>query len=453
MKKEYKGYIDTIVDIREIPEYSSLPPSKLAKVLKKIHKKDIDRFHVVVETIPDEVLGDILLELPENIRNIILADLTTEELKEVVEELETDDATDLIQDIEELDQNKADEVLNSLDKEEQDDIKWLKRYEEDQAGAFMQTELFEANLNETVYEAKENLKELKESGELENIYQVFVVDDNKSLVATIPLEDLIIMDFNLKFIDIVNLYEDKFKPVLVDATMDIEDVIKLFEDYDLSVAPVVGYKGRLLGRITSDDMYDIIEDSATEQIYNLAGVNEDTEYEDSFVQTVKNRANWLLINLFTAILASLVIGIFDETIQSLVALAVLMPIVASMGGNAGTQTLTVIVRQLALGEIEYENSKEAIKKEVLISLFNGFVFALIAGVITYFWFSIPLLGAVIGMSMIINLFFAGFFGSIIPILLKKFNIDPAIGSTVILTTITDIAGFFSFLGLAQYFIL
>ena len=185
----------------------------------------------------------------------------------------------------------------------------------------------------------------------------------------------------------------------------------------------------------------------------MAGVNESAEQEENIYDIGKSRAFWLGINLITAIAASLVIGLFDATIQSLVALAVLMPIVASMGGNAGTQTLTVTVRQMAIGDIDMEDAKKTVRKEVIISLVNGFLFAFIIGIIAYFWFNMAMLGVVIALSMVINLFSAGFFGAVIPLALQKFNIDPAIGSTVILTTVTDVVGFFSFLGLATLILL
>ena len=224
-------------------------------------------------------------------------------------------------------------------------------------------------------------------------------------------------------------------------------------NYNLNAIAVVDDSGRLIGRITSDDIYDIIQESATEQIFNLAGVNDDVEQDEDIFEIGKSRAMWLAINLVTAVAASLVIGMFDKTIQSIVALAVLMPIVASMGGNAGTQTLTVTVRKMALGDIEGSDARKTIYKEIVISLANGFIFALIIGIVAYFWFHIPLLGVVIALSMIINLISAGFFGSVIPLILQKMDIDPAIGSTVLLTTVTDVVGFFSFLGLASIILL
>ena len=209
----------------------------------------------------------------------------------------------------------------------------------------------------------------------------------------------------------------------------------------------------LLGRITGDDIHDVVEERATEQIYHMAGVNDEAEQDEEFWSIGKTRAIWLAINLITAIAASIVIGMFDATIEAIVALAVLMPIVASMGGNAGTQTLTVTVRKIALGEIEGKEAFVTVKREVLLALFNGLIFSIVIGTVAFLWFKIPLLGVVIALSMVINLFFAGFFGTLIPLGLRKAGIDPAIGSTVILTTVTDVVGFFSFLGLATLILL
>jgi magnesium transporter len=293
---------------------------------------------------------------------------------------------------------------------------------------------------------------MKNIGELENVHQVFVKNKFNKLIGAISLEELITFKFSKTFQEVLSEYKQFNIPMTVHPNEDISEVVKLFQKYDLTVLPVVDYSGTLLGRITSDDIYDILRESATEQIYNLAGVNDEAESEN-LQESIKKRGYWLFLNLLTAILASLVIGIFDSAIQSYVALAILMPIVASMGGNAGTQTLTIMVRQLALGEIDFENSKQAIKKEILISLANGVIFAVVIGLIAFVWFSDYMLGIVIAISMIVNLFFAGFFGALIPLMLKKMNVDPAIGSTVLLTTVTDVVGFFSFLGLANLILL
>jgi magnesium transporter len=437
-----------------LEELETLHPSDIANSLKKIEKNSEDDFFYVLKNLPDDILGEVLLELPENLREDAYSELTIEQLTDAVDELESDDQTDIIQELEEHDVAKAKEIYDGLEVEDQKEIDWLKTYEEDQAGSYMQTELFSSNLNETIKQSLDRLTEGKASHELENIHQVFIVDDNKKLIASILLEDLIIIDFKKTYQEVLDEYdENKFEPFVVQDKDDIDKVAKKFEKYDLNVVAVIGYQGMLMGRITSDDILDVIEENATEQMYQLAGVNDDFEHEDNLITTAKKRAMWLCLNLGTAILASLVIGIFDETIQAYVALAILMPIVASMGGNAGTQTLAVMVRQLALGDIELEHSKDAVKKEVIISLFNGFLFAIIMGIIAWLWFDEKLLGVVIGLSMILNLFAAGFFGASIPLLLKKFDIDPAIGSTVLLTTVTDIVGFFSFLMLAKTILL
>jgi len=426
---------------------TNLSPSEIASYLKKIKKKNEDLFYEYIKKLPSDILGEVLLEFPESLKEDAIKHLPPQKLKDIIEELESDDAVDLIKDIEEIDKILERKVYESLSEEDKKDIQKLSIYEENQAGAYMQLEVFEANIDETIEDAIKRLRKLKEEEELENIQQVYVVDSDHHLKAIIPLSDLITFDFKKKFKDIIK--DSKFEPITVRASEPIEDVIKKFEDYDLPVIAVVDDNGKLLGRITSDDIIDLIEEQATEQIYNLAGVEDEAEEEDDIKIVTKKRAWWLFVNLWTAILASIVIGLFDETIQKYVALAILMPIVASMGGNAGTQSLTVVVRKLAIGQIDWDNAKDAIIKETLIALFNGLIFAIVMGVIAWIWFNDNLLGVVIAIAMVINLLAAGFFGAVIPLLLKKAGADPAVGSSVVLTTVTDVVGFFAFLGLAK----
>ncbi len=445
---------EIIKDPNELLEnIESLHPSDIANSLKRIEKDSFDDFIFILKKLPDDVLGEVLLELPEALREDAYTELSIKQLTEAVDELDSDEQTDIIQELEEVDEQKAKEIYEGLDEEDKKEIDWLRKYEEDEAGAYMQTELFCAKVDEKIGDSIERLKKAKEEEELDNIHQVYVIDDEKKLIASILLEDLITTSFENTYETLISQDENKYKPFSVEDDEDIDEVAKKFEKYDLNAVPVTGYAGMLMGRITSDDIIDVMEKNATEQIYQLAGVHEDFESDDDLLDTAKKRALWLLVNLGTAILASLVIGIFDETIQSYVALAILMPIVASMGGNAGTQTLAVMVRQLALGDIELDNAKDAVKKEILVSLFNGLLFALIMGFIAWIWFDTKLLGLVIAMSMIINLFSAGLFGAAIPLVLKRLDIDPAIGSTVLLTTVTDIVGFFSFLMLAKMILL
>jgi magnesium transporter len=426
--------------------------SEIAKILKEIFLQDgKEEFLNFIKKIPQEYLGEILLELPEYIKDEALDELSVKKLVSVVDKLDSDDAADLIQDIKDVSQEKEQEVLSKLDDEDVKEIKALNLYSQEQAGSLMQTELFSAKLDEPIKDAIKRLKELKQKEKLDNIHQVFLVDEFGILVGSMPLEDVITFDFDKTFRDYLNEHY-KHTPY-VKATDPIDDVIRLFEDMDLVVLPVVDERDRLIGRITYDDIVDVIEERATEQIYKMAGVDEESE-EDRDIKTItKTRAIWLGINLITAILASFVIGLFDQTIQSYVALAVLMPIVASMGGNAGTQSLTVMVRQLALDEISWSEAKGAIIREVVVSLLNGLIFAVVMGVIASVWFNDGKLGVVIALAMVINLLFAGLFGAIIPLGLKRVGIDPAVASSVLLTTVTDVVGFFAFLGLAKVILL
>jgi magnesium transporter len=429
---------------------SELHPSEIAKLLKDLDDKS---FNEAVQSIPKELIADVALELPDRYFEEVIDSFTPQEIAESVAELESDDQTDFIQELEEIDSQMAKEVFNELDEEDQADILQLKKYDENEAGAYMQIEVYTAGLEQTVHDVIKDFAELRRQDELENIHYLFVTDEKKKLRYGIGLDTLLIFDFDKTLKENIELSPEKFKPIFAIDTEPIESVVQKFQEYDLNSMPVVDARGVLLGRITSDDIYDIMNEQATDQMYHLAGVDDDAEEDEDLFKAGKARAIWLGINLITAIIASLVIGLFSDTLQSIVALAILMPIVASMGGNAGTQSLTVVVRQLALGDIAKNDAYRTIKKEVILSLANGLIFAIIMGIIASIWFDKGLLGLVIALSMVINLLSAGFFGSMIPLLLKKLDIDPAIGSTVILTTITDVVGFLSFLGLATLILL
>lgn len=446
--RQLESYIEAVKSGVE-PEIE-LHESDIAEILTEIKKEDPEKFYAYLTALPPEVQGDTFLELPDKYQDELSKELSAEDLAKVVNELDTDDATDMVQKIEENDAYKAQEVLSKLEEEQMENVKSLKLYKDNQAGSFMQVELFSATLDETIAEALKRLKKMKLEEEVENIHYVFIVDHENRLVGHISLEDLIIIDFDKTFRDIMDALDET---ISVRSTEELTEVSNIVEKYNLTVLPVVDNFNHLLGRITPDDLYDIIEENATDQIYSLANVNVEEELEDSVIDTGKSRAYWLFVNLITAVIASVVIGMFADTIDSLVALAVLMPIVASMGGIAGTQTMTVVVRQLALGEVDFDNSREILKKEILVSLFNGLIFSAITTLLAYLWFGLPMLGAVMAAAIFINLMFAGFFGAGIPLLLKKVNIDPAVASGVLLTTVTDVVGFFTFLGLATLLIL
>ena len=431
-------------------ELSEIHPSDIAKILKQL---DDNEFAQELKRVPKDIIGDVTLALPDRYFDDVVENLSVDEISHAVTELESDDQADFMQDLEDHDETIASEVFQNLDEEDKQDLTRLQRYEENEAGAYMQLEVFTADKDEIVHDVIKRFGELRKANEIENIQNLFIVSDDNKLLFTVGLDDLLIFDFNKTLLENILNSEDSFEPKKAQDREDIKDVVHYFEEYDLSVMPIINAYGILIGRITSDDIYDIINEHATEQMYNLAGVDDEAEEDDEILKAGKKRASWLSLNLFTAIAASFVIALFADTLESMVALAVLMPIVASMGGNAGTQSLTVVVRQLALGDISQGDAMRIIKKEVAISLMNGIFFAVITGIVAALWFDMKMLGVVIALSMIINLFAAGFFGAAIPLFLKKMDIDPAIGSTVILTTVTDVVGFLSFLGLATYILL
>lgn len=431
-------------------EPGEIHPSDIAKILKQL---DDAEFASALKLIPKDLIGDVALALPDRYFDDVVENFSVEELRDAVLALESDDQVDFMHELQEVDESVALKVFDTLDEDDKQEIIKLQTYSEDEAGAYMQLEIFTAYGDEIVHDVIKRFADLRREKKIENIQNLFIIGDDKRLLYTVGLDDLLVFDFTKTLIENIEQSEDSFEPKRAEDRENIKDVVHYFEEYDLSVMPIVNAYGILLGRITSDDIYDIINEHATEQMYHLAGVDDDAEEYDEILRAGKKRASWLGINLFTAILASVVIGFFEDTLQSMVALAVLMPIVASMGGNAGTQSLTVVVRQLALGGISKGDAMRIIKKEVLISLMNGFIFAVVMGVVAAVWFEINMLGVVIALSMVINLLMAGLFGAAIPLFLKRVDVDPAIGSTVILTTVTDVVGFFSFLALATYILL
>jgi magnesium transporter len=427
------------------PNDNPMHPSDVGRYLRILNSENRSLFKSTIERIPSDYLGPILLELPEKLKKLAINLLSHETLAEATSELESDDATDLVQEVEDMDASKAEEVVSELEKEDRDEINTLRKYSDVQAGSIMQMEVFKASINDSIRDAITRLALDREEQKLKNIFQVFIVDETDILIASAALSELITMEFDVKFKELIKGREYPEQRTVLD-TEKISEAVKRFQDYDLTYAPVVNSRGQLVGRITSDDIYDEIEDIATEQMFNLAGVDDEVEQENILGEVFQKRAFWLIINLITAILASLVIAQFDDTLRAYIPLAILMPIVASMGGNATNQTLAVTVRQMTLGEVDWE---AAIRKEIVLSLLNGFLFALIIGTTSFLWFRNFKIGLAIGLATIINLLVAGTFGALVPLTLKKFKSDPAVGSTVILTTLTDVIGFLSFLGIAK----
>ncbi|HEC1790480.1 TPA: magnesium transporter [Campylobacter lari] len=422
------------------------------EALKTIKRCNEELYLQTLKSFDTYTLANVATITPEHILEDILEHLSIIKIAKAVEELESDDATDLIKRFEELNPQKTLAILNHLSSENKEEILRLKNYDENTAGAYMQTEIFTASINESIEKAIKRYRILKHSGQVDQIFQVYIIDNQGKLCNAINLSDLLLWDFKLSFADIIKNNNERYKSYSIKDHEDIQKAIDIVEDYDLSVLAVVNDDGVLLGRITYDDIHDLIQENATEQIYNLAGVDADVEEESAF-KAAKARAFWLMINLTTSLISANIISLFSGEIEQLVALAVLMPIVASMGGNTGSQALAVTVRKLSLNEVEFKDAKKVILRESGISLLNGFIFASIMSIIAFIWFKTALLGLVIALSMLINLALAGFVGSFVPLTLKKFKIDPAVGSSVVITAITDGLGFFSFLLLAKMILL
>lgn len=383
----------------------------------------------------------VFLEIDPELRRACLSEMPPERVARIVSELESDDALDLILP---LDEEIQREIIKKLARKDRIAIEEGLSFPEDSAGRLMQREFVSIPQFWTVGKTIDYLRAA--SAELpDDFFDLFVVDSAHHVVGEIPLGRVVRARRSEKIDD---LALEEIHPI--PATMDQEDVASLFRREDLTSAPVVDEDGRLIGVITIDDVVDVITEEAHEDFLRLGGVEQGDMYRAA-LSTSGHRFRWLFVNLLTAILASVVISFFEATIEKIVALAVLMPIVASMGGNAGTQALTVAVRALATREISGVNALRVVWKETMVGALNGAAFAVITGIVAGLWFADPMLGAVIGVAMIVNLICAGTFGAIIPILLDKAGIDPAVASSVFLTTVTDVVGFFAFLGLAAIF--
>ncbi len=386
---------------------------------------------------------EILTYLNDSLREEIIETLDIKQLANNAKSLDIDDAVDLAEDLEEKNQNI---FLENLDKEERTLVKEGLNYPEDSAGRLMQRQFVAIDHSWNVGQAIDYLRNNK--GNLpEDFYDIYLINQNKEAKGIVPLGRLMGSKREIELNSIINK-----ELRLIDVNTDQEDVALLFNKYGLVSAPVINNQKKIIGSITVDDVVEVIEEEREEDILKLGGVDHTDLYE-SVISTTKSRISWLIVNLMTAVVASIVIGLFEAAIEKVVALAILMPIVASMGANAGTQTLTVAVRAIAVKELTTSNAIKIITKETLIGGINGIIFAIIISLISIYWFESLMLGFIIGLAMILNLLIAGFSGIAIPLVLDKLKIDPALASAVILTTITDVFGFLSFLGLATLFLL
>ena len=421
----------------------------LNRTLKELHPSD--SADLIENLIPEnrtkliEIEGfnldpEIFIELNESIQTEIFILLSTESIVNILRRLESDNALKIL---ENLDEKKKNTVLNKLPPKDRFILQEGLSYPEDSAARIMQREFTAIPSNWSVGQTIDYLRENKDLPE--EFLEIFIVDSDFKPIGTVPSSKVLRASRDSK----MNLIMSEMQ-VLIPVNMDKEEVGRIFENYNLISAGVVDKTNKLVGMITGDDVVTVVKEEAEEDVLRLAGVG-DEEITDSVLKKTKRRFNWLLLNLFTALLATWVISKFGATIEQMVALAFLMPIVASMGGNAGMQTLAVTIRAIATKELSSGNLTQIVTKEFIIGVLNGIIFAAITALIVQLWFKEINLSILIAVAMVLNMMVAGLFGILVPVSLKKFNIDPAIASSVFVTTITDVIGFLSFLGIGAYF--
>ncbi len=418
----------------------TLPTAGVAHLLESSPPKTRT---VLWQLIDKDAEGEVIQYLNEDIQNDILSALNAEEVVELTEGLETDDQADILQ---QLPQQVAAQVLQAMDQQDRHRIESILSYDEDTAGGLMNTDTITVRRNHTVELVLRYLRRHDSIPEMTD--NIHVVNRDDEFLGILPLRLLLVSDPNTSVREVMN---DEVEAIPVD--MEATQVAQLFEQHDWVSAPVVDDQGKLLGRITIDDVVDVIRDSTEHSLMSMAGLDEEDDTFAPVVKTARRRALWLGVNLFTAVLASLVIYLFQDTLDQVVYLAVLMPIVANMGGVAGTQTLTLVIRSLALGHISPSNSRWLLVRELGVASLNGALWALVISVVAFFWYGDINLSYIIAAAMMINLITAALAGAYLPLFLKRMNIDPALAGTVALTTVTDSIGFFAFLGLAQTFYL
>ena len=425
------------VDLTEVLE--PLHPADIADIIEQLNTTDRARFIRLYDT---EFYGDILSEIDEHIREEVISELNPDVLAEAVRDLESDDVVDIVEDLEE---EQKETILKALDEGDRVAVQSLLSYPERSAGRLMQREVVMAPEHWSVGMAIDFLR--NDANLPEQFYHIVLVDPRLHPVGNVSLGKLMSSKRSVLLKEII---EDVFQ--VIPADQDEADVAYAFNQYHLISAPVVDMENRVVGVITIDDAMVVLDEELEEDIMLLAGVG-DSSVSDTIIETVRGRLPWLAVNLATAILASIVIAQFEATIAQFVALAILMPIIASMGGNAATQSLTVAVRAIATKDISSTNIGRVIRREVGVGILTGLIFAVSMGLIGVFWFGTAMLGVVIAISMLINLVVANLAGTTIPVILEKLGIDPALASGAFVTTVTDVVGFFAFLSIAGILLL
>lgn len=399
--------------------------------------------HACLQLFDASELGDLFSESQGRLREELLEAFPAQTLSEVVSDLDSDEAADLLQ---EVDPGTADAVLGHLSLEERAEVEPLLSFPEDTAGGRMQREVLTVPAKTRARKVLDRLREAPT--DLENLPDIYLVDNRGVLAGVLPLFRLLRLEPGTPVVEAADM-----APLSVTPEEDQEVVANLFQRYRLNSLPVVDETGRVLGQITSDDVMGVLTEEATEDLYRLASIDEDSDLTEPVLRSARRRVFWLGVNAFSALIAASIISLFEGSIAEITALAILMPIVASMGGIAGVQTLTVMVRGMALGHVQPDNSSRIVARQVGVGLVMGLLFALLGSVLAWAWFDRPLLGAAMAAALLINLLASGLFGAVIPLLLRRLSIDPALASGVLLNTLTDGIGFFSFLALGTWLLL
>jgi magnesium transporter len=421
-------------------EIDALHPADVAHILDALPPEDRLSVWKLVKADRD---GEILLEVSDAVRETLLADMDAPEILAAAEQLDADELADLAED---LPEDVVHELMQRLDAPEREQLRSAMSYEEDQVGAIMDFEMITIREDVTLEVVLRYLRFLKEIPEQTD--KLFVVNSDNTLTGVLPLKWLLVNDPAREVSAVMAVDANTFRP-----DEDVVETAQAFERYDLVSAPVVDNEGRLIGRLTIDAMVDVIREESDAETLSRGGLREDEDIFASVWKSLRNRWTWLAINLVTAFVASRVIGLFEGSIEKLVALAALMPIVAGIGGNSGNQTITMIVRALALGQVSTANARRLLRKEVGVAVLNGLIWGGVIGLVAWMLYGSAALGAVMTAAMTLNLLLAALMGVLIPMTLIRFDRDPALGSSVMITALTDSGGFFIFLGLATLFLI
>ena len=413
-------------------------PADIADLIEHL---DPDERLYLFELMEPEWAGDVLVEIEPPVQESIISDLDNRAISEIVQELDSDDAADLVGD---LPAHRAKEIIEAVEDEVSDELEKLLPYPDDTAGGIMALEFVAVRADSSVKEAVDNIREKRE--EVENVYYLFVVDDFDKLVGVISMKDLVLETSDRKICDIMNP-----EVISVDVTRDQEEVAQLVKKYDLVTIPVVDEEYRMVGRITHDDIIDVIEEEADEDISHMAGVIHQEVMEESPMKISRARLPWLIVGLFGGILAAAVINQFEASIEKIIALAFFFPVIMAMGGSTGTQAATIIVRGLATGDISLMNIGRRLWVEMKVAFFNGIICGILLGIIVSIWLSDAGLGFVVALSLILIVLNAGFIGAAVPLAMKKLNIDPALATGPFVTTLNDILSLLIYLGLVTIF--